>query len=235
MVIVWLAACSYTPPDPAATTPGDSPTSTGDAPSDTAPDVTLVSECTVGTDSSPTVAGFVGGTGGGTSTNLVCPANQLPIGVEFELINTTGAQFNNQRVLTTIHVRCGTVSRTTTNLMISTPAERLTRAGICGNDDTATGEQLCPAGAVLVAIRGNASGGNASSLNSVQMDCAAVLPDGSVESAVTTLDFRPTTGDFSNSFKNVACPPNTAITVFGGKEGCSLDSISISCASLTCQ
>ncbi|MBX3157303.1 MAG: hypothetical protein KF773_15115 [Deltaproteobacteria bacterium] len=228
VLLAALAGCSFSRTDGTAV---DAPP--GDAP---AVDAVEVARCRVRPAAAGTEQPSVGGPGGGGRPELVCPTGELPIGASFDTsVNTLGMGFNFQQAVVSVHIRCGAIARTKLNVMATTPSGELTRAGTtCAGATSSSGEKLCPAGAVLVAIRGNASGGQFSSLNSVQLECAALAPDGSITGMRTTLDFRPDTGNYTNDQRTSSCPTGTAIVAFGGKAGCTQDQLSAKCAPLTC-
>lgn len=234
----WLAAlagCSFERSDGASS----SPDAVLDIDAPPAPDIDApppVPRCTVHATGDTDERDSVGGGGGAERPDLVCPANELPIGAEFETsVNTLGGGFNNQRAVVHIHIRCGRIERTPDNVLVTTPTERLTRAGMgCADPVAASGEQLCPAGAVLTALHANESGGGFSSINSIQLDCAALTPDGTVTQTTSTLDFRPMTGTFTNDPEASTCPEDQAVVAIAGKSGCTQDQMSAICARLTC-
>jgi hypothetical protein len=227
MWLVTVAACNFERGDGAAgvDAPGAGP----------GVDAAPVPRCRVHASGSLDDRGEVGGDGGGDRPDLICPEGELPIGAEFE-VNTQGLElFNFQPVVVHVHFRCGRVERTFDNKMITTPSSRVSRlGGTCAGPLVSSGEQRCPAGAVLVGIRGNESGGDASSINSMRLECAELMTDGTVTAVTTTLDFRASTGSFTNDLESSICSGGEAIVAFGGKAGCTQDQIFAKCAALQC-
>jgi hypothetical protein len=225
VLLVAIAACSFE-------RTGDDLNGNGAGPGvDAAP----VAGCTVHHTGDVDSRNAIGGTGGNTQPDLVCPAGELPIGASFETSQNSLAMFNNEQVVVTVHIRCGRIERSPQNKMLTTPTNRITRSGTnCADPLVVSSEQTCPSGAVLHGIRGNASGGQFSSINSIRLECAELRTDGSVTSVITALDFRATTGDFGNDLETSICSGGEAIVAFGGKSDCAQDQIFAKCSSLVC-
>jgi len=89
----------------------------------------------------------------------------------------------------------------------------------------------CPAGSVLVGVRGNRL--DTTLYNTVSITCAVLNLDGTPSATTTTLAIA-NTGNESNQPMSSTCDAGTAISSFGIKSACGHDQLAPRCSPLAC-
>jgi hypothetical protein len=177
---------------------------------------------------------MLGGNGGSAKPDVVCVAGELPVGMAFEVANPPNPS-SPEPVVRQIHVRCGTLRRTTSGSITTTAAEVATSAissSDCGTwPDTAVAERDCPSGDVLVGMTANSAG--TSLYNSVALQCAPISPMLAL-GAVSTLSFAGTGAD-TNAPQRSPCPTGSVLVGFSVLAGCANDQLTPRCAAIACE
>ncbi len=230
MAVVGVCACGFTPEtaSDAAQTPPDAPDASPDAPS------SGYSPCTIAGSGTPSPAAVLGGNGGSAKPDVVCVAGELPVGMAFEVANPPNPS-SLETVVRQIHVRCGTLRRTTSGEITTTAAEIATSAINSTNcetwPDTPVAERDCPSGEVLVGMTANRA---ASSLyNSVVLRCAPLSPT-LVLGAISTVSFAGTGAD-ADAPQVSPCPMGSVLVGFSVLAGCANDQLTPRCAAIACE
>jgi hypothetical protein len=218
-VLLVLVGCHFSSP-----TTGDSPDATT---------VDSPAACAISATSAGTPTTSLGGTGGSQRPDLVCAANELPIGVSFESTLAPrpegGGGAAGERVVTAIHVRCADLMRGSDGSLAVTVQEKTEWiANDCGWGPFVTApEVLCPANTVLVGMSANR--GQTTLFNTVSLMCAP-LAGGAVQT-VAVVD----TGAYSNSPQVASCPSATGVVSFAIRGDCGVDGLTPRCAPLGCR
>ena len=118
---VGVCACGFAPTT--ATDPAfpDSPIASADAASQS------YSPCTIAGSGTPSPTTVLGGNGGSAKPDVVCVTGELPVGMAFEVANPPNPS-SPETVVRQIHLRCGTLRRTTSGPITTTAEEVVTSA-----------------------------------------------------------------------------------------------------------
>jgi len=254
-LVVLAAGCGFSlqPAGGIDSAPGDDAPPPIDAAFDASPvdgplvidaaliDAPMVTACTVSPSGATTTIPGVGGTGGLNQGMLGCPVGELPVGIQFDVTPAPIVNHANQTLIVHIRVRCGRVTRTTSSVMTTSPQGQAEHLGLDGSSPTAcdayvpptvTQEVSCPAGQVLTGIRGNQV--DTTLYNTVSVRCTTLAANGTVTGSHTVLVVNGT-GSYNNAIETSNCPAGTAIISLTARSGCGQDSVTPSCAPLSCQ
>lgn len=247
VLVALMAGCGFSisagvPGGGGDDAPADAPPTDGatDGAPDASRDAPMVDACTVVPSGGGTAITGLGGASGNQTGNLACPQGELPIGLAFDVTPGPIATHGNQLLLVNVRARCARVERTTSNQMVSTATATVAHLGGTGSSPSAcdpyfptnpTAEVTCPSGQVLVGVEGNQV--DTTLYNTVSIRCAALLANGTVSASTTTLPIAGT-GTNQNQPETAICPAGTAITSLVARSGCGQDSVTPTCAALTC-
>jgi hypothetical protein len=185
---------------------------------------TPLGACSVAPTGQPTVAGMVGPGGGSDRDDIICGANEFPIGFDFRVNTATIATY----------VRCGALVRDASAVITTTERGRVGDDGDHGTCVMPPGQpvpqQLCPQGQLLVGISLN---NITSSYNSFKMMCQPISSAMQLAGATTEVAFTGT-GTSTTNVETAMCPAGTAIVSFGLKSGCDQERLVVRCSAIAC-
>jgi hypothetical protein len=198
----------------------------------------VFSPCTMRTSGALTNATAIGGDGGDPRDDITCAADELPIGIGFDVSSDGISSHDDQIAMVNVRVRCARVTRRTDGSFELQPGAQVSRAGGMGGNcsayfpTVATPEVTCGAGQVLVGVTANRI--DSSLYNTVSIVCAPLASDGSVMAAQAAQAIAGT-GTESNQPQTASCAPQSAIAAFAVRSGCGQDQLLPRCAPVTCQ
>jgi hypothetical protein len=178
--------------------------------------------------------GAAGTSNGNPQPALDCAAGELPIGVGFESTMNTRFEGGNERVITAIHVQCGTVVVHTDGKVDLAPTAKLGwTAGSCNGWPPYVIAPIvrCPDNTVLVGLTAN--GGNGTLFNSAALTCRMLLANGAL-GAIVPPTAVVDSGSYGNNPQNALCASDSAVVSFALRGNCGLDQLTPRCAPLQC-
>jgi hypothetical protein len=210
-----------------------------DAAAPDAPDAAIpFAPCVAAPTSAPAVVAALGGDGGDPRPALACAADELPIGIAFDVSQDPISDHADQHAMVNVRVRCARVSRTPAGTFTLMPGVQLSSTGGMGGNCSdyfpivPSVEATCQAGTVLVGITGNRA--DDTLYNTVALICAALAVDGT-PTALTTTHPVTGTGTYTNQPQTARCAASQVIASFGIRSGCGQDQLSVACAPVGCQ
>lgn len=229
LVFATLAGCTFAPRGDA---PGD-----GDAPAPIDAATPDAPPCRLGATSPLAEGGVLGSTAGGDALGpLTCPDHQLPVGAAFDLTDNPISNHGGQRLVAGVHLRCGTLDQTDTEVAVTPTDLDSLHGGDGGNcaayrPFTTSAEARCPAGTVLVGFDGNQP--DDVLFNHVALRCAPLAYPATIDGAVTIVPVDGT-GTETNRPQTASCPAGTMVIGLNPHAGCGIDGLVLVCAPLTC-
>lgn len=202
--------------------------------------VMKVEECDVVRVGGAANATLLGGTGN-RGGDVTCPDDKVGVGLQFDVTPVGITNHNNQILLTTIRLWCGTIERTSSNQMVTSELEVSSYTALQGSTQTACamympptqlGQVMCPDGSVLAAILGHQV--DSTLYNNVTIRCAAVGTDGQVTTSFVDIAM-PGTGTNTTMPEQTQCPASTAITAIHATSGCGQDGATAACTATLCE
>jgi hypothetical protein len=200
-----------------------------------------VEECDVGRSGATALGELLGGSGGAHAGDVSCGGNQVGVGLQFDVTPAGIAGHNNQILMTTIRLWCGSIRRTSMNQMVTENLGVSSYTGLQGSTATACNaymppvqlaQVMCPPGAVLVAINGHQV--DTTLYNNLSIQCAAVATNGTITTSIVEIAM-PGTGTNALQSERTQCPASTAITAIHATSGCGQDGATASCNATMCE
>jgi hypothetical protein len=198
----------------------------------------IFSQCTMRTSGALTNTTAIGGDGGDPRDDITCAADELPIGIGFDVSSDGISSHDDQIAMVNVRVRCARVTRRTDGSFELQPGAQVSRAGGMGGNCSAyfptvvAPEVTCAAGQVLVGVTANRI--DSSLYNTVSIVCAPLTSDGSVM-APQAAQAITGTGTESNQPQTASCGAQSAIAAFAVRSGCGQDQLLPRCATVACQ
>lgn len=177
------------------------------------------------TYSMETLAGRIGGDGGGTGPQMGCGSNDVLIGLAFLWSDSRSEAVGTRAI-------CGAVAVGATGEVTTTRTTGEESGGSgCGGWTPASWspEALCPSGSAVVGIRGMPStlSGTPTLFTDATIVCQAMTVDGTPVGPTT--DVHVTGGGTPGSSQVVDCPAGTIARYFRTRAGCAQDALDLYC------
>jgi hypothetical protein len=224
VAVAMIAGCGF---QPAAVTGADSAVQDADPRPSCAATAALP-----GTVTNP--LGASGTNNGNLQPDLDCAAGELPIGIGFESTMNNRAEGGDERVITAIHVQCGSIAIHSDGKVDLAPAEAIGwTAGMCpGWPPYVTAPIVrCPDNTVLVGLTAN--GGSGTLFNSAALTCRMLLAGGALGVVVPPTAVVDT-GNDGNNPQSAQCAANAVLVSFALRGNCGLDQLTPRCSPLQC-
>ncbi len=236
--LVVLAGCSFearggTDAPPGTDTPIDAPrldAVTLDAGADAPPDAAVVVCKLRAKTSTQQLRGLVGG--GGGPTNLMCPANEFPVGYGFDISNNDTT--NGGRSAHKVTQQCAPLSLLNSTLMVGTSSAPVLKAGTGTSNwtpATATAVVACPPNTIMVGLRAF-TGQDDTLFANISIKCREIMDVNQFgdEQFVAI----PGTSNSSEGSDEAACNDNEVLSFVRTMSGAGIDSLQLQCVQLEC-
>lgn len=238
LLLLTLAGCSFEArggADAPAATAIDAPrldAVTLDAGADAPPDAAAVACKLRAKTNTLQLRGLVGGGGGGGPTNLMCPANEFPIGYGFDISNNNTE--NGGRSAYKVTQQCAPLSLRNSTLMVGTLSAPVSKAGAGGSDwtpATATAVVACPANTIMVGLKAFTGSSNVLFAN-ISIKCREIM-DVNVFGNEQLVAI-PGTSNSNQGADEATCNSNEVLSFVRTMSGAGIDSLQLQCVQLEC-
>jgi hypothetical protein len=230
LLLLTLAGCSFEAQDEPAGPRLDA--GRLDAVADAPPDAAAVT-CTLrAKPSTLQLRGLVGGGGGGGPSNLLCPANEFPIGYGFDISDDNTE--NGGRSAHKVTQQCAPLSLRNSTLTIgvlSTPVVKAGGGGSSWTPATATAIITCPANTIMVGLKAFTGSSNALFAN-ISIKCREIMDVDlfGTEQFVAI----PGTSNSSQNPDEATCNSHEVLSFVRTVTGAGIDSLQLQCVQLEC-
>jgi hypothetical protein len=174
----------------------------------------------------------VGGGGGGGPTNLVCPANEFPIGYGFDISNNNTE--NGGRSAYKVTQQCAPLGLRDSTLIVgtlSTPVVKAGGGGAMWTPATATAIITCPANSIMVGLKAFTGPDNVLFAN-ISIKCREIMD---VDLFGTEqLVAIPGTSNSNQGADEATCNSDEVLSFVETRSGAGIDSLQLQCVQLEC-